>query len=468
MKNNIKEVCLHQIQDNIKDLKFVISFALIIILMILNGIVFSLRSEKKNSEYLGIIQSNEVNIKKNSKSLNNIAFSDHLVLKKPLYSEFIAEGKQNIFPDAFFVKVNSISLPEKIYSYNKRLTQITSIDWVFIISILFSFLIFILTYDAISGEKEKKTLQILFSNSITKLEYILGKITGVTLSVMLPFIIGIIINLIIIIVLGKFPINASLCLRILVFVFYSFIFISIFVSIGLFISSINSNSLKSLIILSLFWITIIIITPVVSKIIITNIYKVTTTADLDEKLKEVESRLPDLYAAHQAGERGPMGAVDNFKLERGAAAARNEIASEKQKIIKEYLRLRINQAKAYYNLINLSPVYLYQNIIEDLFNTGLTRETCIIDQTNKFQDQIITFYKENDIKDIRYSAHLYFMFGYLSPEGIDYNLVPRFNEDPIDISQSIKNSLSLFILLLTEFLVITILICFTFKRMNYL
>jgi ABC-type transport system involved in multi-copper enzyme maturation permease subunit len=465
---NIKEVCIHQIQDNIKDLKFVISFSLIIILMILNGIVFSLRMEEKNNEYLRIIQLNEMNIKNSSNNLNNSAFSYHLMLKKPLYSEFIVDGKQNIFPDAFFIKVDNISLPEKVFAYNERLQQIPSIDWSFIISILFSFLIFILTYDAISGEKEKRTLQLLFSNSITKTEYLFGKIIGVTLSVMMPLIVGILLNLAVIFVLGNFPITAVLMIKIALFIFYSIIFIVTFVSIGLFISSISRNSLTSLIILALFWIVSIIITPVVCKMIITNRLKVTNTAELDKQLKEAESRLPDLYAIHQAGERGPIvGRIDNYKLERGAMDAKNEINAEKQKIVDEFLRIRINQAKSYYNLINLSPVYLFQHIIENLFNTGLNRDISLIDQAKKFQRQIISYYKEADMKDAN-SPHLYFFYGYLSTAQIDYNLLPKFKEGTVGLSQSIMDGIALFILILTEFLIVIIFICFTFQRMSYL
>ena len=50
-----------------------------------------------------------------------------------------------------------------------------AIDWVFIITYLLSFIPFLFTFDAISGERERGTLRLCFANSISRSALLVGK-----------------------------------------------------------------------------------------------------------------------------------------------------------------------------------------------------------------------------------------------------------------------------------------------------
>ncbi len=459
------DICFHQIRDNFKNLKFIISFLIILILFIINALFFSFKVEDRFAEY-NSLRSEFVN--SNGKlitNLNNVVFYEHLALKKPLKSEFIINGNQELSPDGQTLNVMSIDLPEQLYYQNRGMIKLPPIDWYFIIAVIISFLIFILTYDSISGEKEKGTFKIVFSNSISKLNFLLGKIAGISISIIIPVLIGIFLNIILILAINKIAIDTILILKIGVFILYSIFYILFIVTLGIFISFVSNNSLKALIFCSLLWIVFVVIIPVTMRIIITNGFKITTSSELALELKEADDRLVEFLSKHDAGARGvEAGKIDNYKKERGEAQALQDLAALKQKIKYSHLSEKIRQAELFYITSSISPVYLYQLLIENLFGTGLERDKDFYQQVINYQNQLENFYKNKDQSD-ETSPHVYFLSGYLSNDiKFKSSEIPQFHELGTSFGKSILNSSMVFVFMVVEYIVILGLLCTMFNR----
>ena len=71
----------------------------------------------------------------------------------------------------------------------------TQIDWVFIIALVLSFVAILFTFDAISGERERGTLRLTLSNSVSRGAVLFAKFLGAFLSISIPFLIGALIGL---------------------------------------------------------------------------------------------------------------------------------------------------------------------------------------------------------------------------------------------------------------------------------
>jgi len=157
------------------------------------------------------------------------------------------------------------------------LTITGKIDFIFILLIVFSLLAVLFTFDAICGEKEKGTLRAALSNSIPRDKYILGKYFGTMITLLLPLIVATLFGIILLIMLGYPLTGKEILLRIFFIFISSIILISIFSSIGLFISSRVNNSKTAIVILISVWILLMFVIPKGSSIVAKAFIRVEST-----------------------------------------------------------------------------------------------------------------------------------------------------------------------------------------------
>jgi ABC-type transport system involved in multi-copper enzyme maturation permease subunit len=455
------EIIIHQIKDDFKSLKFLISLVLILVLFILNGLFFSLHYQEKQEEYAALMIENREYIKNTSWSLSNLVYSNFQVIKSPLESEFIVSNKQNALPGKITVNIDKITMPEMLNYW--RQTDGLLMDWLFIISVVCSFLIFIATYNSISEERERGTLKLVFSTSISNLTFVLGKLSGIVFSFFVALLLGVVLNIFIITAMNKIPINGELLGNISLFLFASVIYILLFASIGLFVSLISKTSLISLIVLSLIWIIFAFITPLVSRVATLNFYETATLTEFENKYNSIDQEFPFLVRKHDGATRSvETGKIDDYKKEKGYALALAELAENKQEIQDQYFKGKIDQAIFYENLCKVSPIYFFTFMIENMFNSGIQRDINLVRQAKDYQNLLISYFKEVDKEDKK-SPNVHFIKSFLSKKNVDSSQVPEFQENKYDRG-FIKLYLSNLLLLIVELIIITSILCMMFIK----
>jgi ABC-type transport system involved in multi-copper enzyme maturation permease subunit len=304
----------------------------------------------------------------------------------------------------------------------------------------------------------------VFSNSITNIGFILGKLFGTVISFMIAVFLGLLMSILIITIFNKIPISADLTGRLGIFFLLCCVFIFLFAVIGLFVSFKSRSSLKALIVLSLFWIGFTFVIPVFSRMLTSTVIRTQTLTEFEHIYKEADLKLNELIIKYDGGQRGrARGRVDDYKKERNLALALTEHARYKQEIQDNYLREKIHQANFYNSLCNISPIYLFNSIIEDLFNSGIQRDINMWNQAKEYQSELTSFYKEEDRKNPN-SPHVHFIGEYFSMSEVDFNQVPIFKEKKPTALDSLKTSLSSFTILLIQLAVLLIILCVLFKR----
>ena len=131
-----------------------------------------------------------------------------------------------------------------------RLSKLTG----YLFGIFMSFFVILFTFDAVAGERAQGTLSLMMSNQISRGQMLLAKYLGAFLTLMVPLMLGILMNLLIIYLSGNIPLDSSDYLRILGMVGLFALHISIFIFLGLFFSSRVSNAITSLVWLLLTWV----------------------------------------------------------------------------------------------------------------------------------------------------------------------------------------------------------------------
>ena len=263
----IRQIIHKEILENLYSFRFSLSLVLIILLFAVSGFVFVGKYGQQSSDYWEKTNENLTGLKEQSRQLYRLAFYEQSVWRKPKLLALCAEGFEKSLPNHFVFDVFSSNLPEIKGRSNFTLSHFSSIDWVFIISMILSFLALVFTYDSVSGEKEDGTLRQILANTIPRYKLLLGKYFGVLLTIGIPLFIGLLVNLIIVVASNVAIISGLDWLKILTVVLLSFLYLSIFILLGMFVSGRTAHPANSMVILLLIWVVSVILIPSFGRII---------------------------------------------------------------------------------------------------------------------------------------------------------------------------------------------------------
>ena len=115
--------------------------------------------------------------------------------------------------------------------------QATKIDWVFIITYLLSFIPLLFTFDALSGERQQGTLRLCLANPISRPVLLIGKFLGTLITVLIPFVFAVLLNLTVISVDSWTQLSAADWGRLGLILLIACSYAGIFVGLGLMISA---------------------------------------------------------------------------------------------------------------------------------------------------------------------------------------------------------------------------------------
>ena len=154
------------------------------------------------------------------------------------------------------VKQGSMSLGEAPLS-----SALGNLDFLFVVSTVFSLLALLFTFDAVAGEREAGTLRITLSNALPRDLFLWGKLIGGYIVFVVPFLVAFLLGLLLLVSQG-FPLGESgIFLRVLSLTLVSLLYIGVFFAIGTVISTYLDNSKTALIVVFTIWVLAVLIAP---------------------------------------------------------------------------------------------------------------------------------------------------------------------------------------------------------------
>ena len=224
-----------------------------------------------------------------------------LILKPTPLSVF-ATGLESALPSYLGMTRNGITRGEASLSTAPIAFLLGHLDFVFVVSTVFSLLALLFTFDAVAGEREAGTLRITLANALPRDIFLWSKLIGGYLVFILPFLISLIIGLLVLVSQG-FPLGESdIFLHILCLIFVSLLYIAVFFVLGAVISIYFDSSKTALIVAFTVWVFAVLILPRVG-FLAAQIVAPTSTAQ--SIYREKTARREELRA-DLAAERGKM------------------------------------------------------------------------------------------------------------------------------------------------------------------
>jgi len=433
----VLEVILKELRENFHTIRFYLILVLTIALFAVSGIIFSGHSKQKIADYRSCISENESLLNEKSKNLCQLAVSRQNIFKRMNPLEFLSEANEKYLPNKFQADIYVLDFPEVEGRGNLLLREFSHIDWEFIVSIVLSFLAFVLGYDAVCGEKEQKTLSLIFSNSVKTSHVFLGKFLGLLFSLLIPFLIGSIISLLIT-GLGK---NISIeYAKVAIFVFVSLIYLSLFMLIGITVSLIFSQSITSAVTLLFIWILTAFIIPASGNLIAHNVYPIPARAQIEKKMGRTQDELFERYSKTDKNAFTWEG--DPFKP---YVHIRNQYLREwlnvRNQIFDDYLNQMVQQVERTRTVTKTSPFSIFRSLVEEIAGTGVNRFRNFYDQVNRYREQLYSFVEAKDKLDPK-SPHFvplaYEMNTGISTLPVEFSSVPKFEEKLPSIKDNLR------------------------------
>jgi len=135
------------------------------------------------------------------------------------------------------------------------------VDLTFIVTILMSLVALILTYDAVSGEKEDGTLKLMLANSLPRSKIILAKVAGAVLTLVGPLVVSLAAGMLVVLLHPRVDWTGADWGALGLIVIGAVLYSGVFALIGILVSSVHRSSASSIMTSLFVWTLLVLVVP---------------------------------------------------------------------------------------------------------------------------------------------------------------------------------------------------------------
>ncbi|MFC1718315.1 ABC transporter permease [Candidatus Poribacteria bacterium] len=393
-----------ELSANLISFRFILVFMLCCTLILISAFTMRDKYEQRIAEYdaARVIHRKELEEKDLQAALNHIALNGYKVDKPPAPLSVVVEGMEGAAGKYASVSVISTPNLEGGAGSDPVFAYFGTLDLMYIVRVVLSLVAILLTYDAISGEREQGTLKLSLSNSVPRYTVLLAKCVGGYITLLLPFLVPLLIGLLILTSSGSIAFTGEDWIRLGLIGLASLLYIGVFLMLGLVVSGRTNRSTTSLMLLLFIWVVAVLAVPKVSMIVASKIHSVPSAqvvqADKDaqsaEALKEgTEKMYKYIGEIRQRGEGQDQNAI-RAKIAELQGEITTKMTEVTRKIQLEYEKNRTNQFRLASNLSRLSPASVYTYAAINLARTGVDRQERFLEAASGYQPGLIQYQKE--------------------------------------------------------------------------
>ena len=457
-------IAKREIYDNLNSLRFALTTVLLLALMATNAVRHLREHPKRVQRYQNAVTESldRLNARADDSLYTLAQYGPGNFYKKPSPLHFCANGGEPLLPDTIEVDepvvfatdsednvllkgLWSLFYPDANLQNKDVGPDVSQVDWAFIIGYILSLLALLFTFDAFSGERERGTLRLMLANSVPRHTVLIGKFLGALLSISIPFILAVLVNLLLISTANAVHLTTEAWGRLGIILFLALLYTSLFLALGLLVSTRVQRSAVSLMVLLLAWVTFVVFMPSTLASVASSF---SPARSFDEFWKQRNPAQEDLWDKYGKW-------IWSSKLDDSTLRGKSEFYTEntekwerKREERIKYWSSQVHRARA---ITSISPATLLQHLIEAFAGTGFERHLQFVENTQRYARQFREFIVDTDRADPE-SRHIFGVREGMSQKPVSPEAVPRF-EDTLSLSKDF-NARAIEILLLTLFVVV--------------
>jgi ABC-type transport system involved in multi-copper enzyme maturation permease subunit len=416
----------HELADHFRSLRLSLTILLVSVTMTIAGFVFVGDYQETVSNYNRNVNNSQQLLREYTKRNRALFYVTgtrfQSVYKSPNPLQFIAEGRERYLADSCETTAFVTEGPIIKNKSNFMLFRYISWDWVFVVGTIMSFAAITLAYDAISGEREQGTLRLVMSYPIPKATFLFAKYIATMVSLLVPLAVGMALNLLIINLSPLIELTAADWAKIITIVAVSFIYISVFIALSLFVSSLVRASSTSLAILLLVWVILVLIIPQTDVLFARQFYKLPDQKAVATRMAEDIRKVPTGNLRWSGADELPD---DGLSLGMDVGDAWNGG-------LKQYRNALWGQVKLARNITRISPAADYAYAAEAVASTGIYRLIDFSNRVEQYRLELLEFARNEVKKNKRDKALNY---------AIEYDTIPKFVDKIPPLSNTVISAL---------------------------
>ncbi|MCP4633154.1 MAG: ABC transporter permease subunit [candidate division Zixibacteria bacterium] len=432
----LKVIIEKEIRDLISSPKFAITFGVCALLIILTFYVGAARYKLNVSQY-------EASKSETNRSMEGLTdwfdLENVSAFLPPQPLAALVSGIANdIGRTAHISGRGSIPTEDSRYNEDPIYAIFRFIDLEFVFVVILSLFAILLCYDSISGEKERGTLQLSFANAVPKNIYILGKLIGSLITLIVSIVIALAIGVLILLLMG-INISQGEWLRLLLIILSGLLFINVFLNLSIFISTLTHRSANSFLILLVIWVLCVHIIPRASVLMAARSVDVLSVDEISYQKTVLSAQLSEEFREGMSNfmvSSSENHSTDHLKSINDYIDSLGNIRSSKLDELSSRLAEQRQNAQRHQELramgiARISPVTSFSLAASNLAGTSTRLKNRFIDEAHNYQKQYGAFIKEKTGMNlgggIRIKASTDGCGADKKPEPIDPRELPAFN-----------------------------------------
>ena len=452
----IWHIAKRELYDNLNNLRFALAIVLLIGLMITNAIVY-LREHPARVQRYRSSATESLEALTARTELYDIALNGPGNLyKQPVPLRFCAEGGESFLPEFVdggywmwsygegFKDFWMLNYPTSNPNLLNIRPDVTKVDWAFVIGYVLSLLAILFTFDSVSGERERGTLRLMLANSIPRHTVLIGKFLGALISIGIPTVLAVLINLLVISTSNAVHLNSEAYERLGIIIVVALVYICLFLALGLLVSIRTQRSSVSLVILLLAWVIFVVFVPGTLASIASGFSSPISSDELQKRQDQLHSELWESYTGRMRGDETPKRTL-----------ARSEYimkqVDQQERWRREHLNQQITQVQRARAITRISPAAILQHSLEAFAGTGFARHLQFLENVQRYAREYREFVESTDRADAE-SPHLIGVPEGMSKKPVSPEAIPKF-EDTLSLSKDF-NVAAMDLLLLTLFCIV--------------
>ncbi|MCY3737351.1 MAG: ABC transporter permease subunit [Gemmatimonadaceae bacterium] len=437
----------HQLLADLRCLRFRAGLAVLLLAFAANGVIYAVKTANLAEEAARI---NELNEERYGwiESPGHAVAAWYKIRGSEVGTEFMAEAGSNWFMYAMILNPASGEIPHFSSSRttNRWMRPFEVADWSVIVRCVLSFLCILLAYNAVSGERESGTLRLALAGPLSLRRFLFTKVGAHLTALMAAAGAGSLLSLLILLLGGAVKPDGILWLSWLFFLLTTAVLAALLLLAAAGISALARSSASSLVILATGWTVLMVVVPQSS-----HLAAVTAVESPWAVWRRMGEHEQEVRTAMQREGLKPrpleVARSDDYDLEKRYVQRLDELEREKMRRVEEMVFIRQLEVARAVNL--LSPGGAFQYSLEALLRNGIQRFRSFARQGWDYRETLREFLRAKDAEDPE-SPHLLFLGGFMSQKKLDSAEIPRFQEVPLSLRESLAAGVVPILLLVVE------------------
>lgn len=285
------------------------------------------------------------------------------------------------------------------------------LDLDFIVKIVLSLCVLLLTYDSICGEKEAGTLRLYASFSVSRSRLALAKLVGSTLAIIVPLLFAFLLASAVLVLSPRVSLQVQDWMRIVALMGVFVLYLMVFIAFGLWISASTHRRMTAFLSLLCLWTVWIFVVPDIALRIARRLSPVESIYDVEKRIDtirwEIRTRkVEELRAYRERARVEYRDAITGAQQEKAESVLRAAYKTIREKWNLQYYRsmtdlqaVRHSQMQEQRALLavlsSLSPLGAISFTSMDLARTGPIQQARIIEVMGPYLVYLDAFIQEN-------------------------------------------------------------------------